>query len=55
MRSRPVTIDLPGEIYERLQQRANQVQRPLEAELLDVILSALRHRTVRCRTRWPRL
>ena len=42
MPSRPVTIDLPGEIYEQLQQHANQVQRPLEAELLDVILSALR-------------
>lgn len=38
---RPVTIELPGEIYERLRQHADQVRRPLEAELLDVILTAL--------------
>lgn len=39
--SRTVTVDLPGEVYERLQQHADQARRPLEAELLDVILSAL--------------
>ncbi len=39
--SRPVTVGLPGEVYERLQQHADQARRPLEAELLDVILAAL--------------
>lgn len=38
---RAVTVELPGEIYERLRQHADQARRPLEAELLDVILTAL--------------
>lgn len=42
MPTRSVTVDLPGEMYERLQHDADRAQRPLEAELLDVILSALR-------------
>ena len=41
MLARPVTLTLPGEVYERLQEQADQARRPLEAELLDVILSAL--------------
>lgn len=41
MPARTVTLHLPGEVYERLQEQADQARRPLEAELLDVILSAL--------------
>ena len=41
MRTRSVTVDLPGETYERLLLDAERAQRSLEAQLLDVILAAL--------------
>lgn len=36
-----VTLELPGELYSRVKQRAEQTQRSIEAELLDVLAGAL--------------
>jgi len=43
MSSRTVIVELPGEIYDRLKQHADQARRPLEAEILEVILTAVQH------------
>jgi hypothetical protein len=37
----PVTLELPSELYSRVKQRAEQTQRSVEAELLDVLASAI--------------
>ena len=36
-----VTLDLPGTLYSRVEQRAARTQRSVEEELLDVLTSAL--------------
>lgn len=41
MATRTVTVELPREVYDRLKQHADQSRRPLEAEVLDVILTAV--------------
>ena len=37
----PVTLELPSTLYSRVKQRAEQTQRSVEAELLDVLTSAI--------------
>ena len=41
MTVRPVTVNLPSELYDRLKQRAEETHRTVEAELLDVVSSAI--------------
>ncbi len=39
--SQSVTLNLPDELYDRAKYRAEQTQRSIEAELLEVVASAL--------------
>lgn len=41
MISQAVTLHLPGSLYERLKRRAEQADRTIEAELLDVVTTAV--------------
>jgi plasmid stability protein len=41
MANHPVTINLPEPLYQRLQERAVEANRSLEAELLDVVAMAV--------------
>ncbi len=41
MAVRPVTVNLPDPLYERLRRRAEQTQRTVEAELLEVVATAV--------------
>lgn len=36
-----VTVDLPTTLYNRLKRRAEQTQRPIEAEIIDAVAGAL--------------
>ncbi len=41
MTIQPVTLNLPGHLYNRLKRRAEQAHRTIEAELLEVVASAV--------------
>ena len=41
MTIQPVTLNLPGHLYNRLKRRADQAHRTVEAELLEVVASAV--------------
>ncbi len=41
MTVRPVTLNLPDPLYEQLRRRAEQTERTVEAELLEVVASAV--------------
>jgi plasmid stability protein len=41
MTSQSVTLNLPGPLYDRLKRRAEQSHRTVEAELLEVVASAV--------------
>lgn len=41
MAGQSVTLHLPGELYERLRQQAEQAHRSVEDEVLDLVLSSL--------------
>jgi len=41
MTARSVTLDLPGPLYTRLKRRAEESQRTVEAEILDMVAAAV--------------
>ncbi len=41
MTIQPITLNLPGHLYNRLKRRAEQAHRTVEAELLEVVASAV--------------
>jgi len=41
MAVRPITLNLPSALYERLKRRADQAHRTIEAELLDVVAASV--------------
>ena len=41
MAIRPITVNLPDSLYDRLKRRAEQTQRTVEAELLEVVATAV--------------
>jgi plasmid stability protein len=41
MSARAVTLQLPGPLYDRIEHRAAEAHRTIEAELLDVVVTAL--------------
>jgi plasmid stability protein len=41
MSARAVTLQLPGPLYDRIEHRAAEAHRTVEAELLDVVVTAL--------------
>ncbi len=41
MTSKPIMVNLPDVLYERIQQRAEQNQHSIETELIEVVTSAL--------------
>jgi hypothetical protein len=43
MPGKPVTLIVPDDLYDRLQQQAAQARRSLEEELLETVATVLRH------------
>ena len=41
MTAQPVTLNLPGALYDLLKRRAEQARRTVEAELLEVVVAAV--------------
>ena len=41
MTVQPVTLNLPGHLYDRLKRQADEAHRTIEAELLDVVTSGI--------------
>ncbi len=41
MALQPITLNLPDSVYSRIQRRASQTNRSVEAELLDVVTTAV--------------
>ena len=41
MTVQPVTLNLPGHLYDRLKRQADEAHRTVEAELLDVVMSGI--------------
>jgi plasmid stability protein len=41
MTTHPVTLELPASLYDSLKRRAERANRPVEAELLDVLTAAV--------------